>query len=366
MTRTRSAFCALICSLLVACGAPTPPEPPQLVLEPATFDQLDGWETSYRPGAAEAFKRTCDHFARKPPEAELKFFAGQVRDWLPACRALNKDILAKDNVTQAEWDRFIRTYFTPYQVTNHGFEKGLFTGYFELELHGSTQPSERFRHAIYRVPEPMNKPFYSRGEIDRGALEGKGLELAYVDDPVRLFFLHIQGSGRVRLEDGSVMRVGYAAQNGHDYHSIGKLLLEHDVMEKDEMSAPALKDWLYRHDCHMRRVFDHNPSYIFFRELEGEDQGPIGAMGLPLVAEHSLAVDDAFMPYGVPVWLETTLPHETPYQRFMMTQDTGGAIKGPVRGDIFFGAGEWAEQVAGHMQNQGSYYVLLPRVIAEL
>ena len=192
--------------------------------------------------------------------------------------------------------------------------------------------------------------------------------MLYVNDPVKAFFLHIQGSGRVQLEDGRVIRVGYAAQNGQPYFAIGRHLIEQGEISKENMSAQAIKDWLYSHPTQAKTLMEKNPSYIFFRQIDGE--GPIGGQGVALTPERSLAVDKRFIPYGLPIWLETTYPQTpisspAPFRKLLIAQDTGGAIRGPVRGDVFFGYGNKAEKLAEYMKNTGHYTLLLPRTLAE-
>jgi membrane-bound lytic murein transglycosylase A len=209
------------------------------------------------------------------------------------------------------------------------------------------------------------KPYETRQEIDAGRLSGRDLELLWVDDPLDAFFLHIQGSGRVRLADGETVRVGYAGQNGQPYVAIGRLLAERGALRRDEVSLQSIRDWLAAHPAEAAEVLAANPSYVFFRLLEGD--GPIGAHGVALTPGRSLAVDPSFVPLGVPVWLDTTDPldERRPLRRLMMAQDTGGAIRGAIRGDVFWGAGEEAKARAGRMRSRGRYYLLLPRAAAE-
>ncbi|HEX6977888.1 MAG TPA: MltA domain-containing protein, partial [Alphaproteobacteria bacterium] len=201
-------------------------------------------------------------------------------------------------------------------------------------------------------------------EIDEGALEGRNLELVWVADPIDAFFLHIQGSGRVRLADGSTIRVGYAAQNGHPYLAIGRPLIDRGAIPKDKVSMQSIRAWLAANPDEAERIMWLNASYVFFRELEGE--GPLGAQGVPLTPGRSLAVDRRHIPLGAPIWLDTTLPTEgtPPFRRLMVAQDTGGAIRGPLRGDVFWGHGSDAAERAGRMRSTGRMWILLPRADA--
>jgi membrane-bound lytic murein transglycosylase A len=196
---------------------------------------------------------------------------------------------------------------------------------------------------------------------------GRNLELVWVADPIDAFFLHIQGSGLIRFADGSMMQVGYAAKNGRPFVAIGRTLLDQGELEKGQVSTQSIKAWLRAHPDRASSIMYMNPSYIFYREIKGD--GPIGAQGVALTAGRSLAVDTKLMPLGAPIWLDTSWPAGTPeasqsLQRLMVTQDTGGAIKGAVRGDIFFGSGEQALDYAGRMKQPGRYYLLLPRSVA--
>ncbi|MGH6912588.1 MAG: murein transglycosylase A, partial [Geminicoccales bacterium] len=209
-------------------------------------------------------------------------------------------------------------------------------------------------------------PYHSRGEIESGALDDRGLELLWVDDRVDKFFLQIQGSGQVVLEDGRLIRVGYAGQNGHPYRAIGRDLIEIGALPPEQVSMQSIRTWLEANPGAARAIMDRNRSYVFFQENSelGPDDGPIGAQGVPLTAGRSLAVDLRFIPLGAPVWLDSSAPFpdgEAPLRRLMIAQDTGGAIKGVVRGDVFWGAGALAEAVAGRMKSTGRYAVLLPR-----
>ncbi|MEX2311647.1 MAG: MltA domain-containing protein, partial [Rhodospirillales bacterium] len=211
-----------------------------------------------------------------------------------------------------------------------------------------------------RIVDNKLVPYYSRAEIGSGALRGLGLEVLWVADPVEAFFLHIQGSGRVRLADGSHVRVGYAGRNGRKYTSIGRELVAMGVMPLKDVTAPAIQDWLRANPAAGSALMNKNESFVFFRVIEGE--GPIGAEGVALTPGRSLAVDRAFLPYGIPIWLDTTDPvDDSPLRRILIAQDTGSAIKGVVRGDVFWGFGEMAARRAGLMKQRGRYYLLLPK-----
>jgi membrane-bound lytic murein transglycosylase A len=244
---------------------------------------------------------------------------------------------------------------------------GLMTGYYEPELRGAEYPVGAFQVPLHAPPSlPADgTPLPDRAAIEAGALAGMGLELAWVDDPVDAFFLHVQGSGRLRLHDGRTLRVGYAGQNGHPYRAIGRLLIESGAVPRERMSMQAIRAWLAAAGPgEAASALRHNPSYVFFRALEGLEpgQGPPGALGVPLTPGRSLAVDPAFIPFGAPVFAATRDPLDgAPVRRLLHAQDTGGAIRGPARGDLFWGWGEAAAARAGLMREAAEVFVLVPR-----
>jgi membrane-bound lytic murein transglycosylase A len=284
--------------------------------------------------------------------------------------------------------RFFETQFQPYVAVNpDGNRDGLVTGYYEPLLTGARARSDKARFPLHGVPKDLltielgdilpelkgkrvrgrlvgNKvvPYYSRAEIvDR---ERGTPTLLWVDDPVELFFLQIQGSGRVQLPSGEMVRVGYADQNGHPYQSIGRVLIERGELQPGEASMQGIQAWARANPKKLDELLNANPSYVFFRELPsrlGPDEGPLGALGVPLVAERSIAIDPRHIPLGAPVYLATTRPNSNePLRRLVMAQDTGGAIKGVVRADFFWGFGAEAGAQAGRMKQTGQMWVLLP------
>ncbi|MGQ9686036.1 MAG: MltA domain-containing protein [Thiobacillaceae bacterium] len=283
---------------------------------------------------------------------------------------------------------FFERHFTPHQVLqNDGSPEGLVTGYYEPLLRGSRTPSDKYRYPLYGPPDdllvvdlstvyPELKnlrlrgrldgqrvvPYFDRAGIENGLAPVKGRELLWVDDPVELFFLHIQGSGRVRLDTGETVRIGYADHNGHPYRSIGKWLVDNGELSLDRASMQGIKEWGRRNPQRLTELLNVNPSYVFFRELPDSPSGPLGALGVPLTAGRSIAVDPSVIPLGAPVWLATTRPNSSvPLERLMLAQDTGGAIRGNVRADFFWGFGDEAGQIAGAMKQRGRMWLLLPR-----
>ena len=287
---------------------------------------------------------------------------GRVGVWRELCEAAAA--LPPEDDTAAR--RFFETAFIPLSVADYGAREGLFTGYYEIELDGSRRRQGRFQTPIYRRPPDLAEAArYSRAEIEDGALAGRGLELLWVDDPIDAFFLEIQGSGRVLLKNGKTIRVGYDGQNGHSYVAVGRLLVERGIMPRSVVTMPAIRAWMEQHPEAGAALRRDNPSYVFFRELRGE--GPVGAEGVVLTTERSLAVDRSFIALGIPIWLETDerFAAADPVRRLVVAQDVGGAITGPVRGDLFWGTGSAAAERAGVMNARGRYYLLLPRKVAD-
>lgn len=392
MPRPVAAALALLAFLLSACAErEEAPRPPALVLEPVAFTALPGWREDDPSGALEAFRRSCARLARQDDGTPLAPapIPGRVADWRPACADAARTPLGADAARA-----FFEAAFTPYRVTDRGRAEGLFTGYYEPLLAGSRTPDGRFRYPLYRRPADLVGvdlgqfdpelsgrriagrvedgrlvPYHPRASIERGALAGRGLELLWLDDPIGKFFLQIQGSGQIRLREGGIVRVGYADQNGHPYYAIGKELAALGAIPKERMSMQAIRAWLAANPAKAPEVMAKNRSYVFFQEqpeLAGAP-GPLGSQGVPLTPGRSLAVDRRFLPLGAPLWLDATAPYpegKRPLRRLLVAQDTGGAIRGPVRGDLFWGSGPLAEHLAGHMQSPGRLFLLLPRGLA--
>ena len=295
------------------------------------FDQLDGWAEDDHAAAFEVFTSTC---------GDMKDV-----DWRALCK------LAKNGPDPRQ---FFELFFRP--VLMEDGKDGLFTGYFEPELDGDLYPSARFQYPIYAMPPEAeeNRPWLTRREIlDGDVMRDRGLEIAWVDDPVELFFLQIQGSGRIRLPNGSYLRVGYRGANGHDYRSVGVELVRRGVYEAHQVSADVIKNWVRRNPEDGRELLYHNPSYVFFREVSRvpADKGPLGAMNRSITALRSIAVDPSHVPLGAPVWIEKD--GKKPMRRLMVAQDTGSAIKGTQRADVFFGTGDKAGREAGRLRDAG-------------
>jgi len=383
---------ALLAALLAACAAPVTappaakPERAALWLEPAAFNDLPGWKAEDASAALLPLLKSCAKLRAMPAdrplgEGKAGDLAGRAGTWHKICA--DAALIRPGNRTEAQY--FFETRFTPYLARDASGARGLFTGYYEPELRGAWKQDATHRHPIYSRPDDLVSvdlgrfrpewtgehlagrvtghefaPYATRADIEAGALKGRQLELLWVDDPIDVFFLHVQGSGRVVLPDGSAVRIGYAGRNGHRYTPIGRELVAMGALPPDKVSMQAIRAWLAANPLAAGELMQRNKSYIFFRVLK--EDGPVGAQDVPLTPGRSLAVDPAFVPLGIPIWLATTEPGgRTPLRRLVVSQDTGSAIKGPVRGDLFIGFGAAAGAVAGAMRQEGIYYLLLPK-----
>ncbi len=387
-----------LAALVAACTVPRPgpgpaPAPPataaKLTFAPASFATLPGWRDDRLAEALPALRASCGTLASAPGDRPFGgfAFAGTNADWAPFCAGL-----ARATDPRA----LIERELLPVLAADNGNPNGLFTGYFEASLRASRQQNSRFRVPVLGAPPDLItvelgqfrdslkgqriagrvvgsqlRPYDDRAAIEGGALNGKAPTLLWADDPVDVFFLHIQGSGRAELPDGRVVRLNYAAQNGHAYTAIGKTLIDRGALTADNVSMQSIRAWLAANPGEAAGVMRTNASYVFFREVTASaNDGPPGAQGVPLTAGRSLAVDRAFLPLGLPLWLDAVRPNDTEgapdvlLQRLVVAQDTGGAIKGPVRGDMFWGHGPLAGSIAGRMKAQGRYFLLLPRAVA--
>lgn len=350
--------------------------PPTLTV--ASYRELPGWQSEDWKDFDTALTRSCERIARRAPESAFSGnpLYGTNHQWQVACEAYT----SVDKVDPAATRAFFEAYFTPYSVTRGVDKDGLFTGYYESSLRGSRTRSAEYNIPLHARPDDLVmvnlgefrdelkgqriagrvtdgnlKPYETRAEILAGKLKDEKV-LVWVDDPVEAFFVQVQGSGVVQLDDGSIMRIGYAGQNGHIYYAIGRELVKRGVMPKEDVSMQSIRAWLEANPAQADELMNTNKSYVFFREIVGD--GPIGGEGIALTPLRSLAIDHGKFPYGFPVWLQTDHP---PLQRMMMAQDTGGAIKGAVRGDVFWGYGDEAEKMAGAMKSPGRYWILLPK-----
>lgn len=354
------------------------------------YQELAGWESDDHLAALRTFLASCDRLiglskekstgGRPPPSPEL----------LDACLEAKK-LPAK--VDKAGAKAFFETHFSPHIVVHKG-KPGLLTAYYEPVLQGSRVPDETYQTPIYKRPADLvtlieetraakagamthgrktaagSEPFFTRAEIEQGALKGKGLELLYFAEPVDVFFMHIQGSARVKLTDGTFTRVHYDGKNGHQYSSIGQYLIDKGMMAADKVSLNALKAWLQADRERGKKIMWQNPSFVFFREApdDGGENGPPGALGVPLTPMRSLAVDPAYHALGTPIFVSAEgmghVEKSGKFEKLMIAQDVGSAIKGPERGDLYFGSGDAAAKMAGVTKVKGSFVVLLPNPFA--
>ncbi|WP_293441968.1 murein transglycosylase A [Planktotalea sp.] len=302
------------------------------------FKELDGWADDDHQAALDTFRDTCRDM--KTP------------DWRTLCRTANDQKNAR---------AFFELFFRPLLIQDG--KNAMFTGYFEPELDGSRTRTARYKYPIYAMPRDAKTAgqWYTRRQIfEDGVMDGLNLEICYVDDPVELFFLQIQGSGRVRLPDGSFLRVGFGGSNRHNYRSIGQEMVRRGIYEPHQVSAEVIKNWVRRNPEDGKELLFHNPSYVFFREVSEvpADKGPLGAMNRSIKTMRSIAVDPKFTPLGAPVWIEKD--GKAPLRRLMIAQDTGSTIKGAQRADVFFGTGDKAGKEAGSLRDTGRMVVLMP------
>ncbi|MBN8544026.1 MAG: MltA domain-containing protein [Alphaproteobacteria bacterium] len=342
--------------LLTACAG-YEGDPHKAILTQASYSDMPGWSSDKHAEAYKVFVDSCRVNDKRPSAYVTK--AGNVIGDRTAWRNVCALTYRFANPTDGEARKFFEANFTPYRITTPSSDKGRLTGYYEPLLRGSLKREGRYQTPVYGMPSGSTYP--SRAAIEAGALRGRAPVLLYVDDPVMLFFLHIQGSGKVRLPDGRIVGINYAGQNGHNYIAIGRVMKEEGLLE--EVTMQTIRDWLYANPRDAQRIMNTNPSYIFFKKSPG-DQMAKGALGIPLTAGRSLAVDDERSTYGVPIYIATmshnARGYEAPYQRLLVAQDTGGALIGAHRGDIFFGRGELEEWQAGHQNALGKVFWLLP------
>ena len=350
------------------------------------FQDLAGWSSDRQAQAFVSFKKSCPVFLSAPVTKKVRpeALGGQVGDWrLPCMQAENRDSL-----TDAEARRFFEQYFTALSYVTD--TEGLFTGYFAPEYNGSATATEDYSYPLYAVPEGLKildlgqfssalagksivgevkdgefVPYKDRENIDKGGLDNQKLEMVWLKDPTDVFFMHIQGSGIIRYENGDRRLFGYAGKNGRAYHAIGKFLIQSGEISRQDMSMQAIRAWIVDNPLQAKALMWKNPSYVFFRAVE--NSGPVGAMNVELTAGRSLAIDRKYVPLGMPVWLDLKPANDEaqPIRRLVIAQDTGGAIKGRVRADVYWGIGDTAGQRAGTMKDQGRYYFLLPKILAK-
>jgi membrane-bound lytic murein transglycosylase A len=358
---------------------PTVAPPSHALLRPVPFAEIPGWTDDMLADAWPALASGCARLATQPATEAV---------WREPCDAA----AAIDRPDTLAARTFFERHFTAYRALDpEGGDTGIVTGYYEPLLNGSRTRNERYRYPLYAPPDDLltidltglypeladkrlrgriegNRviPYWPRNDIEAGRAQLAGKELVFVDDAIEAFFLQIQGSGRVRLAEGGVMRVGYADQNGQPFRSIARILIERGELSPEAASMQAIKQWAVRHPSELPALLDENPSYVFFRELTPDAtaavDGPLGTLGVPLAAGRTIAVDPRSIPLGAPVFIATTWPlSNRPLNRLVLAQDTGGAIRGPLRVDFFWGFGEEAATQAGRMKQSARLWLLWPK-----
>jgi len=365
---------------------------PDAQLEPVTWSSLDHWADDNHAAAFAVFAASCRPIvAQAAARTDSRRMVSALADVCRRALALK----APDSETART---FFEDNFEPVRIGRLGDGQGFLTGYFEPVVEGSRFPTQEFKVPVYRrppdlVPPPgvsrgqgfpntgraMRRtpdgalvPYYDRGQIEDGALAGRHLEICWIKDPIDLLFMQIQGSARVRLEDGAVVRLNYDAHNGYPYTAIGRVLVERKLVPREDMSMERIRQWMIDHPRDAKELRAQNKAYVFFRVAglsdENDQQQPVGAQGLPLTPRRSIAIDKALHVYGTPFFIEANLPIATPtsdtrFRRLMIGQDTGSAITGPARADLFFGTGDEAGKVAGRIRNPARFTLLLPRAL---
>ncbi len=362
-------------------------------LAQVAFSALPGWQTNDPQPALAAFRRSCNALVRRSPAQPMAGtdYAGQVRDWTGVC-ADSKQLINGAPAARA----WFESRFAVFRLREGTVDQALFTGYYEPEIRGSRVAHGAYATPVYGLPRDLVTfdlaqfgrdlpdlrlvgelagqrvvPFPSRATIDAEGLSDAPV-LLYAADPVSVFFMHIQGSGRARLENGAMLRLAYAGQNGRPYTPVGRTLIEKGVLDREHMSMQTIRDWLESNPARAREIMEADQSFVFFRELPIGDPalGSPGSEGVPLTPEASLAIDPTIHPLGAPMYVATMRPAidarkpDRPFDRLLIAQDTGGAIKGTMRADVFWGFGTDAGSIAGRMQSEGAFFVLLPRSLA--
>jgi membrane-bound lytic murein transglycosylase A len=356
----------LLASLLAGCS--TMQKPRAVRFKKISYTDLNGWQSDHHSWAFQAFRNSCDKILGVDAErsvSNLTLVGGSAIDWQVPC--MEASSIGK--LTNNEAREFFEKWFTPYQVYDgDGGQNGVLTGYYQIELEGSKRKGGKFKYPVYKKPGNLD---YIKGTrnidhkaINRGVLEGKKLEIAWVDNRAKLYLMHLQGSGVIKLKEGGEYFLGYDGHNGFQYKSITEALKDRDLQFR---SSQSIYNWLHNNPTEGLKIIGENPSYVFFKNTQYKYA--IGGQGVPLRAERSIAVDSSLYPYGAPVWVESNLPEsqtysQREYNRLLIAQDTGGAIKGAIRGDIFFGRGTKAEKVAMGFKAKTRFYLLFPKTVS--
>jgi membrane-bound lytic murein transglycosylase A len=384
-------LCGLLAAPLPATAkkgdAPTPLEINNSQYVPVKWAEIPGWVEDDQLQAFNTFLASCKPIiAQREPPKETKALGTSLREPCQAARAAQVN-------DSAQARAFFERHFAPVRISRLGEGEGFVTGYYEPVLEGSRTYSEQFPVPVYRRPSNLfvrgvrpegaslpNKgevfrkigrrklvPYYDRAQIEDGILSGRGIEICYVRNFTELLFMQIQGSARIKLQDGSTIRLNYDAHNGQAYTPVGRILIERNIISREDMSMQRIRDYMASNPEAAKELRRQNKAYVFFREVQlSEKEEAVGAQGIPLTAGRSIAVDRFLHVYGTPFFVEGNLPIEseraqTPFRRLMVSQDTGSAIVGPARADIYFGAGVEAGRVAGRLKNAARFVMLVPR-----
>lgn len=350
--------------LLTSCAGP---KPRVAHFKEVAYQDVDGWEYDSHSHALKTFRKSCEKIMRldlESPVSKATAIGGSAIDWQVPCMEALLDIEDSDSHAKS----FFEKWFKPYQIFNEDWTpEGMLTGYFQIELEGSKKKNGKYKYPVYKKPKHLDSvkgtSDIDHAAINKGALHGKDLEVAYVDNRARLYFMQIQGSGVIKLREGGVMNLGFDGHNGYRFRGIHEALKARDLKFDN---AQSMMDYLHNNPQEARDIMEEDPSYVFFRKLDGSHA--VGGQGTALDPERSLAVDYGLYPYGMPVWVSTSLPEKSmfagrEYKRLFIAQDTGGAIRGAIRGDVFFGRGAKAEKVASHFKAKGKFFALLPRTV---
>lgn len=358
-----------------------------LILFGISFEHLPHWQTGEQTEAFYAFQQSCHEILKRDPNKAFSNLpqSGNNKQWQDICLAANK--MTNPNANSIK--QFFEEWFEPYYVLNNFNPYGKFTGYYLPILQGKLTKDQNYSIPIYSVPSDLIKvnlglfnpqlngkhivgqlknnilvPFPDRAAINNDAIKSTAKVIAWTNNSMDLFIAQIQGSAIVKLPNNQQLLIGYAADNGHKYTAIGKVLLENKALSKQDISIQSIRAWLLQHPSLIDDILNQDKSYVFFRIIGSG--GATGKEGIPLTAQGSLAIDNNNIPLGVPMWLNTEIPQMnsnqlTPFYHLLIAQDVGGAIKGIVRGDVYCGEGEQAEFIAGHMNSSGQYWMLLPK-----
>lgn len=341
--------------LLTNCTGPDT----HLTLTPIPYEQLPNFHQDRMIEALPALKTSCEAIMKNPNKQYYSAFGYRtMSDFAPLCHCLLKGHIKHEQ----ELRQLITKHLTPYRVTVNGSNNGIFTGYYEPILNGSLTRQGKYQTPLYKKPSSRELATLPRRDIVRGALKDKKLELVYVDDPIAAFFIQVQGSGRVRLQNGQMLHLGYSSGNKQPYTPIGRTLLDQGYLVKgrDPITMQSISQWLKNNPSKAEDIMSTNDSYVFFIIRKG-GHGPIGSQNVPITAGRSMAIDPQFVSLGIPLWLDMCDKNLGSFQRLMVAQDTGGAIKGGIRGDYFFGLGDKAGEKAGVLNAQGTFFLLLPK-----